>query len=66
MGFEEGKIGRSDSIKWTKSALASYARNLFGDENIKSAAGLTDEQKTFLTEDLEERVIQIEAETGGE
>lgn len=51
-----------DSIKWTKGSLANYVCDLFDDDSLRSADDLTDEQKTVLTEDLEERAKQIEAE----
>jgi hypothetical protein len=48
-----------DEVDWNQTTLAEYASELFGTE-YTALRDLSDEQKTFLTEDLGERLKQFQ------
>ena len=52
-----------DPIEWKSAALMEYVQQLFDDENLKSLDDLTNEQKTFLLEDLQERLRLLKDNT---
>lgn len=47
-----------DSIKWTSATLTEYANDLFGTE-VESWQKLDSDQKTFLSEDLQNRGVEL-------
>jgi hypothetical protein len=51
-----------DEVDWNKQTLADYAETLFGNEYKGSLDALTAEQKTFLAEDLGERLKSFRKE----